>query len=264
MVIGIGRAAYQLLIGGGDTVWGWGLLALVPALAFFIWLFVGNVARAPLAPRAVLVMAALASIGLLLDGRGCSEIWSWVGGVGLLGAALYEFWYSSFGERSSDILLEGKTLPALVFEQADGSVFETAGLHKPMVMVFYRGNWCPLCMAQVREIAGQYQQLADKGVEVMLISPQPHTESAALADKFDAPMQFLVDKDNAMAEKLGIKAENGLPAGLQALGYDSDTVMPTVVITDAKGTILLADLTDNYRVRPEPDVFMEVLAKAGI
>ena len=45
---------------------------------------------------------------------------------------------------------------------------------------------------------------------------------------------------------------------------DSDTVMPTVIMTDASGTIIFADLTDNYRVRPEPDVFLEVFAKAGI
>ena len=67
-----------------------------------------------------------------------------------------------------------------------------------------------------------------------------------------------------MAEKLGIKAQAGLPVGLEALGYVSDTVMPTVVITDASGVILFADLTDNYRVRPEPDVFLEVFSRAGI
>jgi hypothetical protein len=77
-------------------------------------------------------------------------------------------------------------------------------------------------------------------------------------------MTFLVDAANRMAEKLGIKAQAGLPAGLEALGYDSDTVMPTVVITDASGVILFADLTDNYRVRPEPDVFLEVFSRAGI
>jgi hypothetical protein len=57
---------------------------------------------------------------------------------------------------------------------------------------------------------------------------------------------------------LQIKAENGLPMGLQALGYDSDTVMPTVVMTNDEGVIIFADLTDNYRVRPEPEDFLKV------
>ena len=52
--------------------------------------------------------------------------------------------------------------------------------------------------------------------------------------------------------------------GLQALGYASDTVMPTVVITAPGGRILWADETDNYRVRPEPDTYLAVLRRGGL
>ena len=41
------------------------------------------------------------------------------------------------------------------------------------------------------------------------------------------------------------------------------TVMPTVVVTDANGTIVFSDQTDNYRVRPEPDVFLAILRRSG-
>jgi hypothetical protein len=60
------------------------------------------------------------------------------------------------------------------------------------------------------------------------------------------------------AKQLGIFAKDGLPTGLQALGYDSDTVWPAVLITDAQGEIRFVDLTDNYRVRPEPSSFFAV------
>jgi hypothetical protein len=33
--------------------------------------------------------------------------------------------------------------------------------------------------------------------------------------------------------------------------------MPTVLITNPDGTILFADETDNYRVLPEPGLFLE-------
>jgi len=36
-------------------------------------------------------------------------------------------------------------------------------------------------------------------------------------------------------------------------------VFPTAIVTDAEGLILLADQTDNYRVRPDPATFVEVL-----
>jgi len=76
---------------------------------------------------------------------------------------------------------------------------------------------------------------------------------------FEVPFIYLVGTGNKVARQLKLLAQNGLPFGMQLLGYDSDTVMPTVVITDAEGKIIFADLTDNYRVRPEPETFMRVL-----
>lgn len=264
LFVGSGRALWQLATDARATEWYWVLLALLPGALFFVWLLVADVARTAHATRVVVVLSLVALAGLMLTGGDAAEPWFWTGLVGAGGSGLYEWWYSRFGERSSALLVVGEKLPPLAFERPDGTLLETDALGKPMLMIFYRGNWCPLCMAQVKEIAGQYRELADRGVEIMLISPQPHAETASLAKRFDAPMTFLVDAANRMAEKLGIKAQAGLPVGLEALGYDSDTVMPTVVITDASGVILFADLTDNYRVRPEPDVFLEVFSRAGI
>ena len=50
---------------------------------------------------------------------------------------------------------------------------------------------------------------------------------------------------------------------MQLLGYDSDTVMPTEDFEGLRTFGILADLTDNYRVRPEPETFMRVLSGAG-
>ena len=57
-------------------------------------------------------------------------------------------------------------------------------LGKPTAFVFIRGNWCPLCVAQVRELAADYQSLAARGIEVALIAPQPLAETRALAERF--------------------------------------------------------------------------------
>jgi hypothetical protein len=55
-----------------------------------------------------------------------------------------------------------------------------------------------------------------------------------------------------------------LPMGMQVLGYDSETVLPTVIITDKGGRILWVHETDNYRIRPEPEVYLAVLRDNGI
>jgi hypothetical protein len=48
---------------------------------------------------------------------------------------------------------------------------------------------------------------------------------------------------------------------MQMLGYDSDSVLPTVIITAQGGDILWVHETDNYRVRPEPATYLDVLRK---
>ncbi len=117
-------------------------------------------------------------------------------------------------------------------------------------------------MAQIKEIAAQYEELDKLGVNTVFISPQPHKHTKNLANKYKLNFHFLVDHKNKVAKQLGTFAENGIPAGFQVLGYDSDTVMPTVVITDNTGKIIFADLTDNYRVRPEPEVFLEIIRES--
>ncbi len=61
---------------------------------------------------------------------------------------------------------------------------------------------------------------------------------------------------------MGIVNADGTPAGM--IGYESDTVLPPVVVTDAEGRIVYADQTDNYRVRPTPDTVLAALHAAGL
>ena len=173
----------------------------------------------------------------------------------------YIFWYSKFEDRSNNQFLQvGQALPEFELENETGEKVSSHDYQGSATLwMFYRGNWCPLCMAQIREIAQQYQELAQKGVKVALISPQPHKHTRQLAQKMQVPFDFLVDVKNQAARQLNILAENGLPKGMEVLGYDSDTVMPTVIMTNTQGKIIFADLTDNYRVRPEPATFLKVL-----
>tara|TARA_R110002050_G_C8962575_1_gene514663 strand:+ start:10589 stop:11437 length:849 start_codon:yes stop_codon:yes gene_type:complete len=177
-----------------------------------------------------------------------------------IGWILYIKWYSVFEERDSAILKVGKMLPELVLENTKNEkVSSTTFLGNPTIYLFYRGNWCPLCMAQIKEIAGQYKELENRGVNMVFVSPQPHTHTEKLGKKYDLGFHYLQDTNNEVAKQLGLFSKNGIPAGFQALGYDSDTVMPTVIITDRTGKIAFADLTDNYRVRPEPETFLAVI-----
>ncbi len=259
LALALGHAAWMLWQQPQALEWWAVILATAPSMGFFVWVFSTPVARTSQIMWPPLVLTAAGVLLLLVSGSHAALPWIYALGVGLAGNLLYQLWYSRFGRKPSAALRVGARLPALNFEDEQGQPVQTTSMQGPLLLMFYRGNWCPLCMAQIREVAAEYQTLAERGVSTLMISSQSHANTAALARKFDVDFNFLIDPDNQVARELGILAENGTPTGLQALGYDSDTAMPTVVLTDAEQTIIFCDETDNYRIRPEPQTFLRLL-----
>lgn len=182
--------------------------------------------------------------------------------VSLVLLLLYLFWYSSYGRFPDSRLDVGSKLPLFEVTDLDGKVVKSTDfLGSPAVFLFFRGNWCPLCMAQIGELKERYQELERLGVQVCLISPQHAEDSRALAERMGVNFNFLVDVENRAATELGIAVANGVPVGVPG-DYPDDTVMPTLFVTTAGGTIVFSDQTDNYRVRPEPDIFLAILRRS--
>ena len=255
-------AVRELLSSDDYISWGGVLLVTAPFVMVISWLMMFRSVARTSAHLPVLIVLAVAGTALASWGyvKGGSPVAPVLAVAGLISFLVYDFWYSGFGDRHSGQLEPGQQLPEFELKNTAGNVVtSTSFTDKPTVWIFYRGNWCPLCMAQIKEIAGQYQQLQDMGVRVALISPQPHKFTIGLAKKFDVAFDFLTDEDNRAARALKIDSPNGVPMGMQMLGYDSETVMPTVIITAAGGRILWVHETDNYRVRPDPDVYLAVL-----
>ena len=259
----MGYAIWSLVQTGDLVSWGGVLLVTAPFMMVLSWIMLTkSVARTsahfPVINVLGIAGVALAAWGFFANGAGATALLLAI--VGWLGFIVYAYWYSVFGRKESEQLQVGRKLPDFQLKNTAGEMVTSGSFAgQPTVWMFYRGNWCPLCMAQVKELVAQYQSLEKLGARVALVSPQPHKYTISLARKFAVNFDFLADENNQAAKILGIRSPDGLPMGLQALGYDSDTVLPTVIITDKDGKVLWAHETDNYRVRPEPGVYLDVL-----
>ena len=264
----VGVALWMLLQNRSPIGWMGVSLTAAPFLAVISWLMFSKSTARTSAHFPVLNIVGAAGVGL--------AGWSWLRQdagplppilalAGWFGFLLYSYWYSRLGRKQSAKLTIGNKLPTFVLKDVDGNRVDSASLTgKPSILMFYRGNWCPLCMAQIKELVGRYRDLEALGVRIALISPQPHDNTVELAEKYQVNFDFLTDEGNKAARVLGIAVENGIPMGMQMFGYEGETVLPTVIITDRDGSIIWTHETDNYRVRPEPDVFLEVLQKNQI
>ena len=259
--------AIAQLVRGTEPLLSWlGLaLAAFSPLVFFIKAFAF---KSPRTHRHPVEYSVLSGLGMVVTmamsfryGQAAGAIHVWAG-ITLLAWLVYLRWYSVFRGRDAQTLQVGSVLPEFQLESLEGHIVSSESFKaKPYLLVFYRGNWCPFCTAQVEELAAAYKRLEEKGINVILVSPQSIKKNQALAARFDVPMVFLRDRHNAAAKQLGILHEWGTPMGMQVLGYESDTVLPTVVLTDEQGQIVFSDQTDNYRVRPEPATFEALLSR---
>lgn len=264
-----GFAGWMLNLGESLIAWSGVLLTVAPILMVISYVMMfKNVARTS---AHFPMINLLGAIGVALS------VWAWyshetsilapaVASISWLGFLLYAYWFSTYdGRQPSMKLVVGTKLPHFTVRDVRDNLVSSAQLtDRPAVLIFYRGNWCPFCTAQIKELITRYKEIDSLGVRVALIAPQPHSNTVGVSKTYDARFDFLTDEDNAAARALGIEHENGLPMGMQMLGYDNDTVMPTVIITGKDGKIVWTHETDNYRVRPEPDVYLDVLRRHGV
>ena len=260
ILIGLGVSAYgvSVLVSAPEPRWAWvgAIVAILPFVLFLLSLALFKRARTG---RNQYPLLGLAVVGTVVSFAFYESPASWLAlGLGLIPSFAYVYWYSTLDRSRSGGLVVGAVLPELELVDAHGqAVTRTPGKHA--LYMFVRGNWCPLCMAQVKEIAAQYRELEARGVEVFLITPQPEKNTRDLAGRFDVPIRFCVDEGNQTARKLGIDHVGGVAFMMEPLGYGQDTVLPTVLIVDPESRIVFADLTDNYRIRPEPSTFLAAL-----
>ncbi|WP_170574832.1 peroxiredoxin family protein [Ruegeria atlantica] len=183
-------------------------------------------------------------------------------GLALFGALTMQWYiriFSNYGRKKSAAIVRGQTLPELSLHRLDETSTSSASfIGDKTLVVFFRANWCPFCMNQLKEIRAKADQLDKAGVKVKFISNQGIDHSKKLTRTLDLPSNFeiLQDVDLRAAKALGIEDMGGAPSGMP--GYPVDTVMATVIVLDETGQVLFGDETDNYRIRPHPDTFLHV------
>lgn len=138
----------------------------------------------------------------------------------------------------------------------------------PVVLIFYRGAWCPYCNLQLKAFQHALPELTAAGASLIAVSPQTPDASMSFAEQAELEFAVLSDEGNRVARSYGLvfrQAEAPTQAQL-ALGIDLRQVngddsfelpVPAVFVIQPDGVISLASVSPDYRWRIGPD---EVLA----
>lgn len=171
----------------------------------------------------------------------------------------------------------GAELPALTLPDALGQPVDLRALNAngPLVIVFYRGGWCPYCNLELREWQRLLPQLRQMGATLVAISPQTPDNSLSTAAKNELAFPVLSDSSLAAARAFGIAftLNNELAELYSQVGNDLPTLngngqwvlpIPATYLIDAHGRVAMAHVEVDYRQRAEPARVLDRLRLSSI
>lgn len=144
----------------------------------------------------------------------------------------------------------------------------------PVVLAFYRGQWCPYCDIQLRAYQEVLPQIRALGANLVAISPQTPDESLSTAEKRNLAFSVLSDVGNKVARSYGLvfKVPAGLDGVHKAFGIDlaksngdpsNELPVPGVFVIGRDGRIAFSYVNADYRERLEPAELLRRLEQAA-
>ncbi len=175
---------------------------------------------------------------------------------------------------SAEGLHVGERAPDFSLPDALGHVISLSTLraHGPVVVTFYRGEWCPFCNMQLRALQRAVPRFRALGATLVAISPQSPDHSLSLTQKHDLDFAVLSDLDQSVMrayrvqfqlsgdlEDLQVNVFRNDPA-LQNADHSRSLPVPSTFVIDRDGVVRAAFVNPDWRTRVEPADVEAVLA----
>jgi len=171
-------------------------------------------------------------------------------------------------------LAQGEKAPNFNLPNATGQTVELYEQLKkgPVILTFYRGNWCPYCNMELRAYQEIIEEIHGQGAELIAISPQTPDQSMSIQEKHNLEYVVLSDENNELANQFNLVYQ--IPEYLVALykeiglnvnEYNGDETWTLPVsatyIIQTDGTIAYEYTKSDYKDRVEPSEVVEILKK---
>lgn len=147
-----------------------------------------------------------------------------------------------------DRIQVGTLAPDFTLATKSGSTVTLSSFRgkQSVVLVFYRGSWCPYCMKQLGELRTLLDAPLKAKVALLVVSPDgPDGIETAITrisrDGVTPDFTFLSDVDHHVIDRYGILNPSGSRRGIPH---------PATLVIDTKGIVRWKDLQTDYTIRP--------------
>jgi peroxiredoxin len=163
-------------------------------------------------------------------------------------------------------LAVGDVAPGFTLNDAVGNRVVLADLlaEGPVVLTFYRGEWCPYCNLQLRALQEALPDITSAGATLVAISPQAPDHGLTMTEKHELAFPVLSDVDQTVSEAYKVRFDvTGDLEDLQVNVFQNDPAkqnangqrtlpVPSTFIIGRDGTVRFASINADWRVRVDP------------
>ena len=141
-----------------------------------------------------------------------------------------------------------------------------------VIVVFYRGQWCPYCNRHLRELQDNIEAIRGKGAQLIAISPENITAQQKTIEKTGAEFTLLYDKNYAIAKAFDLlftpteaqllTYNKFLGANLKEVHSDQSQQLPipATFVINKEGVIIWRHFDSNYKERSSITAILESLS----
>ncbi|MGE0161478.1 MAG: peroxiredoxin family protein [Gemmatimonadales bacterium] len=153
----------------------------------------------------------------------------------------------------------GSTAPDFTLAVYRGDTFTLSSLRgsKNVVLVFYRGWWCPYCMTQLTEMRNLLDADLATDTELVVVSIDGDEENGrtfariARDDGREPDYMFLSDPESKVIGRYGVLNPDG--------GRRGAIPHPAVFVIDKQGIVRWRDVQIDYTIRPSNEAIRTAL-----
>ena len=174
------------------------------------------------------------------------------------------------------ILPVGAAAPPFDLPDRNGKPVRSADLlvHGRLVISFFRGRWCPYCIAELEALQEALPRIREAGASLVAISPQTVRQTDFQVDQHRLGFPVLSDSGNRVARAFGLVYE--VPAYLRELYQRSfinlplangdsswELPLPATYVLERDGTVLYASADADITRRAELADVLGALTSSG-
>jgi peroxiredoxin len=178
-------------------------------------------------------------------------------------------------KEGENALKVGEKAPNFTLPNPEGklSSLDTLLEKGPIVITFYRGDWCPYCNLQLRALQARLPEIDALGATLVAISPQVPDGSLTKSEISEMDFIVLSDQDAKVAAQFGVAwkvpeflSEHmrvGRKLDLDEINNGNGAILPipATFILGQDGVVKWNYVNVDYRTRSEPEEIIEALKK---